>query len=438
MLYEILIIAFALFFAYLSWDRAGLAIAMIVFSLYSYIARFELFNIPFTLLEMMILILFAMWLIKNFKHIKGHFLRTNKAAVAILTDYGLGIILLLIISLTAVAVSPLTIPALGIWKAYFLEPIMFFLVFINVIKNKRDLNWLFFTLGLSALVISALAIYQKFTGWAIPNEFWADEETRRVTSFFGYPNAVSLYLGPIIILYIGRIVTYLKKDKAIPFIFSLLVIISSLLSIIFAVSQGAWVGVAAGIIFWGVLYNNRSRIITISGLIILFIILSFLPNLYTPVLQELSFKGVSGQIRLEMWSETWAMLKDHFVFGAGLDGYQTVFDPYHQARHIEVYLYPHNIILNFWSELGLAGLILFVYFFVKFFRQGIRLIKTERNWALTLMAVMVTIIVHGLVDVPYFKNDLSVMFWLWLGMMTVIGYIGRGGRVVEGAALEKP
>ena len=31
---------------------------------------------------------------------------------------------------------------------------------------------------------------------------------------------------------------------------------------------------------------------------------------------------------------------------------------------------------------------------------------------LVLIAVMVAILVHGLVDVPYFKNDLSVFWWL--------------------------
>ena len=31
---------------------------------------------------------------------------------------------------------------------------------------------------------------------------------------------------------------------------------------------------------------------------------------------------------------------------------------------------------------------------------------------------MVVIIVHGLVDVPYFKNDLAVMFWALVAMIS--------------------
>ena len=29
---------------------------------------------------------------------------------------------------------------------------------------------------------------------------------------------------------------------------------------------------------------------------------------------------------------------------------------------------------------------------------------------------MVAVIVHGLVDVPYFKNDLALEFWTFLGL----------------------
>ena len=37
-----------------------------------------------------------------------------------------------------------------------------------------------------------------------------------------------------------------------------------------------------------------------------------------------------------------------------------------------------------------------------------------------LMASMIALLVHGLVDVPYFKNDLAVLFWLLIGMMIVV------------------
>lgn len=35
-----------------------------------------------------------------------------------------------------------------------------------------------------------------------------------------------------------------------------------------------------------------------------------------------------------------------------------------------------------------------------------------------LLSAMVVIVVHGLVDVPYFKNDLAVMFWALVAMIS--------------------
>ncbi len=36
------------------------------------------------------------------------------------------------------------------------------------------------------------------------------------------------------------------------------------------------------------------------------------------------------------------------------------------------------------------------------------------------MCSMITITIHGLVDVPYFKNDLAVMFFVLIAMLGMI------------------
>jgi O-antigen ligase len=111
-------------------------------------------------------------------------------------------------------------------------------------------------------------------------------------------------------------------------------------------------------------------------------------------------------VRKEIWSETWAMLKDRPLLGAGLSGYKETFAPYHEAGHIEIFQYPHQLVLNFWVELGLAGVVVFFLLMARFFQAAI----ATRAW--TLAGAGAALLVHGLVDVPYFKNDLSMLFWL--------------------------
>jgi O-antigen ligase len=114
---------------------------------------------------------------------------------------------------------------------------------------------------------------------------------------------------------------------------------------------------------------------------------------------------------------------------------------------LEIFLYPHNILLNFWSEIGLAGVLLFIWIILKYFGLGISTLviaapepqsrnmnetkiwipgqarNDRKEWKffnIGLICAMVVILVHGLVDVPYFKNDLAVMFWLYVAMMSLV------------------
>ena len=45
---------------------------------------------------------------------------------------------------------------------------------------------------------------------------------------------------------------------------------------------------------------------------------------------------------------------DRPIFGAGLANFPNVYPDYKLDRHVEFLLYPHNILLDFWVELGLT------------------------------------------------------------------------------------
>jgi len=82
-------------------------------------------------------------------------------------------------------------------------------------------------------------------------------------------------------------------------------------------------------------------------------------------------------------------------------------------------LYPHNIFLNFWLEIGLLGLMAFIWTIVSFFRKGFNTLWTNHNSLIQIgiMSAMTCLIIHGLIDVPYFKNDLAVLFWILVALI---------------------
>ena len=101
------------------------------------------------------------------------------------------------------------------------------------------------------------------------------------------------------------------------------------------------------------------------------------------------------------------------LLGVGLSAYPSAILPYHKATWMEVFQYPHNIFLNLWSEVGMLGILAFGWIVVTWIKT------TTRDRRVSSITVLLAIMVHGLVDVPYFKNDLAVMFWMMVLLTTM-------------------
>ena len=91
---------------------------------------------------------------------------------------------------------------------------------------------------------------------------------------------------------------------------------------------------------------------------------------------------------------------------------------------VEIYFYPHNIILNFWSEVGFFGLLIFMWLIAKqlflSFKSATKNKERDRFLTLGVGTAMTAIIIHGLVDVPYFKNDLAIIFWVIIALTVIL------------------
>ena len=188
---------------------------------------------------------------------------------------------------------------------------------------------------------------------------------------------------------------------------------TSLFAILSAKSTGGLVGVAAGIGILFILWSKTrwpAIILGVVGLAGLFL----MPT--NPIKQELLFQDWSGQLRLNMWGETVEFLQDRPLLGAGLASYTKRIFPYRIDKWIEVFHHPHNIFLTIWVNTGLVGLIGFTWILVWFFRTAFFSIKnhsqTISSFPYFLISSMTIIVVTGLVDSPYIKNDLAILFWL--------------------------
>jgi hypothetical protein len=142
MIYSIFL--FFIFYFILAWRKLDWAVMLIILALPSYLIRFNILGIPMTILESMILIAFFIWFIKatnflNFvrgKYTIKDYLENRKSRKPY--PFGWELALWVLIAWVAALVAGFNNEALGIWKAYFFEPALFFILVLNVFRNNTN------------------------------------------------------------------------------------------------------------------------------------------------------------------------------------------------------------------------------------------------------------------------------------------------------------
>ena len=404
---------------------------LILLLLPSYQIRLNILGIPSTLLEWMIIITAIAWLLPILRTSKFSWVKLKLALKdenknnPIPRAFAYPIILFLIASWISVSVSHNTNVALGLWKAYFFEAIIFFIICVYLLTQKKYQTAINFLAGL-VIVNGLFGAYQYFTGHFIPNPFWAQEIGRRIVGLYDYPNANSLLVAPLVPLFFVSLISKLKEKKYQEIILLGAAIILSLLTIYWSKSMGGAIGVAVSA-FAGLLIYKKTRLATFIIMIMAVAVFPFTPLKQKAITTYNSTKKVhlpinptSWQIRAQQWRETVSMLKESPIYGAGLGNYKEAVNIYHANNHIEIFLYPHNVFLNFWSEIGLVGLIAFIWLIIVFFQFCWQTYKINPLLTAGLACAMIALLVHGLVDVPYFKNDLALLFWFIVAGVIVI------------------
>lgn len=363
---------------------------------FGYGIRFSLGPVPTTMLELALLGLFA-----AFTLARGW--RGWREAWDALPSRWL-LLAWIMMGFVAALYSPLLLKGLGAWRAFILEPVLALMAVNVVLTTKQDRDHARKSLWTAALFVSVWALIEFATGWGIPYP-WnvAITEGRRATGPYGFPNAVALFVAPII-AYAGAW-AMMQRDR--------LALAASVLGFAGMVVVRSDGGMLAVLVAWGMALFAFvwGRWVVGAGTVAVSFLLALLPTLREVIWKELTFQGWSGKVRLIMWGETWEMLKANWFLGAGMAGYPVVFDAFHKKRFIEIFQYPHQLVYNAWSEVGIVGLVLFLGLLLTW---ALRAWRSSNAWSYRVigLAPLIAIVIHGLVDVPYWKNDLAVIFFL--------------------------
>lgn len=311
--------------------------------------------------------------------------------------------------------------ALGIFKGWFLVPVVFYLLLINFIA-KEELKKVSLTLFCSLAVVAVWAILQRF--FSLATLFYQNGDPafdqyllqNRAFGPFESPNYLAMFIVPA--LFISLYAFSLIKKRPLLILLFLTIPIALYLS-------GSRAGLLAFLVatFYGAVLYCR-KFIRKSTIFTIFIATLTLGLLFAGIVffSRGDFSSGGDVVRRQIYDYAFSMVKDSPVIGIGLGGFEkevailSAGDSSFITYGLPYALHPHNIYLAMWLNIGLLGFLSFIYLLFTFAKAGFK--KLEFNYL--PLAALIAILVHGIFDATYFKNDLSAIFWLVLSFLVIV------------------
>ena len=303
--------------------------------------------------------------------------------------------------------------ALGLWKAYFVEPMLAGLVIAAMARSRPDARLLLAGLGVAGTVVALLNI--GLDGAAIASHSY--NEVTPPVAIYNTANAVPLYLEPLLAFALA-IALYAdeRRERWVAGTLATLFVVAVLLSD----SRLGWITLGAILLLTAVFHRRRWWVYGVAGA---FAVVAFAGSgsVRRRILVEFDPHSDKNTVALRaaLWKSTLNMLLHRPLFGGGLAGFKQSLEPYRDPSYHEDQIYPHSLALNLWTETGLLGLAAFVCIcvqLVRVARPGLRAGPWRRALAIGMLGMLVAFAVHGIGDVPYFKNDQALAFWALLAI----------------------
>lgn len=362
-----------------------------------YLVRFNFFSIPTNILEILIGITFVIWVFERKKYS--------------LQKIDFNVLLPITLLLLGVFVSILTNDSyqvgFGILKSWFIFPIIFGFIVHSTTRTDLEIKKILDYIFASTFLVSVVSLFYYLSG-----NLTFDG---RLSSIYLSPNHLAMFLAPGFIIGILGIAHTRNRN-----ILWLGIIFMSPI-IYWTYSYATWVSlfitIFTFILFSPQFKNNYKKIFLTFLVSLLLIIFLQKDNSKFQALVNLESRS-SLSSRIMIWKSSLKVLSHNWAIGIGPGNFQDKYLEY--QKYFPPYLewavpQPHNLYLAFWLQGGILGIIGFLWLIYIWFRDQMLFLKNSKNkkqLTIILLAVMTYYLVHGLVDTPYWKNDLSFIFWI--------------------------
>ena len=405
--------------------RLDIGLAYLVFAVPFFLFPKGILGKSFSMVESLTLLCFATWcarcwrggeLLRSGRHLLLSTPSQIRAWLSSLSGLDWSVFAFVLLSAASLLFSTHLGVSLREFRVIIVEPALLYLLLRNSQLRKKQLMRLADALLLAGLAVAIIGTHQYF----VSGDVIVVEGVRRMRGVYASPNNLSLLLGRIIplavsVLWLGRPPRRQMYGAALGLM---------LIGLFLTYSRGGWLlSLPAGLLTIGVLRGRRSTLLALA--VIAACALLLLPLVGTERIFSL-FELEQGTTfyRLRLWQAALAMIQDHPLTGVGLDNFLYLYPDYMlpEAWREPGLSHPHNVILDFWTRLGVGGVAILLWLMVGFYRVALRCYRrlpegNARAIILGLIASMTAALAHGLIDNSYFLVDLAFVFFLTLGMV---------------------
>lgn len=301
-----------------------------------------------------------------------------------------------------------TFHAYGIFIEWFVLPILTgFIISIFLKEKKENVFFVKKSLLFIFVLVNLIALFY----W-INNNLTYDH---RLKAFYLSPNYLAMFTSSLIFIVFNLFNQYKNK------LYKTLLFTLILIGLIVLFKTNSLINLLA--VFIGIniylFYFYRKKFIVLASIFIT-ISLFFISFQQKIPDFETVFKKNSGISRLVIYNVSINLIRENLFLGKNVGDfqksyleYQKFYFPYPEWAVPT----PHNFILMNLFSGGLIFTTLFILIIVYWiFKVFVKIKKSNNENAFFYMLIMLTIIIQGLLDTPYWKNDLSLIFWLIIAL----------------------
>jgi len=391
-----------------------------------------LFCLPFskTVAELCVVLSIAAFFVKKIFVERSFNLKIEKAILIGLAAYA-------VFNLISIVNSQYASQSIQAFFSKVLKWIAFFIVTADTIKTPAQARRIFVTMIFSCALILFDAIYQQYmTGRDFLHyphpypvfKFHARKEGGMSfpTSSFPYPNDFASWINVYLFTFVTMAIFNLKKSMVYR---TAAAVLTAFLAFFLFLTTSSSALLGAFLSTFVLVVMNIKKLIfpVVIVLIVVILAASFVPYLRAYLNMGTLNKTLSINDRIAMWSAGWRIFLQHPVIGNGVN---TFFEHFKYFRQDEDrYMkgsYAHNCYLQMAADIGILGLLAFLYFvfiaiFVNTRRALARISSFEGTLAIGLALGMIAFLAHAAFDTNLYSLNLAALFWLSMGVMEGLG-----------------